>query len=140
VTRPVLEGLHDRVLDQLLGKVEVPDQPQQRSDQPRGFIPEDRRDRVARAYSPDVSTQGRTSTGPPPGQPLAISMASSRSAASTTAKPPTTSLDSMKGPSVTTGLPPLKRTVVAVRTACSSSPLRSLPSCPSRPNHSPMRW
>jgi len=43
----VLEGLHDRVLDQLLRKVEVPDQPQQGADQARRLVPEDGRDCVA---------------------------------------------------------------------------------------------
>jgi len=53
---------------------------------------------------------------------LAISIASSRLATSIRAKPPTVSFASMKGPSVTTLLSPLWRTVVAVVTGCSSSP------------------
>jgi hypothetical protein len=44
----VLEGFHDRVLDQLLGEVEVADQSQERTDQARGLVAKDRRDRVGR--------------------------------------------------------------------------------------------
>src|SRR5712691_9531046 len=82
---------------------------------------------------------GRTSTRLPPGQDLAIARASSRSLTSTMAKPPSTSFDSMKGPSVTVTLPFLRRTVVAVCGPCSSSPPTILPDLLCSSNHCPTR-
>jgi hypothetical protein len=67
----------------------------------------DRPQRLAQRARDDLghrSISGRTSTPPPPGHARAIASASSSSGTSTTQKPPTTSLPSRNGPSVTSGV------------------------------------
>src|SRR5438309_8490000 len=56
-------------------------------------------------------------------------IASSRSGTSIIANPPTCSFDSMNGPSDTRMVPFTRRTVVAVRLGCSSTPPLRMPLC-----------
>ena len=79
--RPSLERRDQTVLHDLLGNVEVAEDPDHGSGQPPGLLPEDRRDRCfcgrsSCAQAPYRSTAGQISTGPA-GQVLAISSASS---------------------------------------------------------------
>src|SRR2546428_490924 len=125
--RPLLERGHKAVLDDLLRKVEIAQRAYERRREPAGLLSEDCCDgsvggapRFRQSFS--WSTTGRTSTMPPPGHVLAMPSASSRSFTSTIAKPPMTSLASMNGPSVTTALPFLMRTVVELLGPWSSAP------------------
>ena len=72
---------------------------------------------------------GRTSIAPSlaDGQRDARSIASSRSRASITKKPPMTSFASANGPSVTRGRPARTRTVAAFRVLCGACVTTRLP-------------
>src|SRR5207237_10463126 len=123
---PMLECRNKRVLDALLGEVEVTEPLGERRGEPSGLLVEDRGHRVARDLGVQCTTIGRTSTSPP-GQLFAIEIAASRSGTSIMMKPPTCSLDSIKGPSVTFMVPFCRRTVVAGSFRRSSSPPLPVP-------------
>src|SRR5207244_3943578 len=92
VCRPVLDRLEQRLLDQLFRQVEVPQRPDQRRRQPASLLPENGGERGVggglgldqRCGSPRSIT-GRTSTGPPLGDSLAIAIDSYSSATVTSA-------------------------------------------------------
>src|SRR5262249_31763142 len=144
VHRPVLQGGHHRVLDQVLGKREVAQQPDQRRRQPAGLVSDNaRQDRLdapagyllCRSALQSTGAIGRTPPlWPVAGHVFAISMAASRSGTSTMPKPPIVSLASTNGPSVRSGLALSQTTVVAVRAGCSSAPPIRTPRWASSPN------
>ncbi len=82
---PPFERAHQGVLDDLLGEVEIAEEPHQATGEPAGLLPEDGRDRGIGRAGQDGAAIGLTSTAPIGGQLLAIARASSRSATSTSA-------------------------------------------------------
>lgn len=90
--RPVLERGHDRVLDGFLCKSEVPQDANQRTRNFASFLAEYFGEGGAGGAQPLTSLTGRISMILLPGHSFAIFRASSRSATSTSQKPPMTSL------------------------------------------------
>src|SRR5690606_12582195 len=112
VLRPAPHGDGERVLDGLLGQVDVAEHAGEHGHGPAVLLGEDTCDVRHRS--------GRTSIGSPT---ISASLrpqpsASSRSAARMTVKPPRCSLPSAYGPSVISTSPSLARSTVAVPGAC----------------------
>src|SRR5688572_22141948 len=102
---------HERVLDRLLGDVDVAEAADQDRHGSAVLLTEDPLDDHA---------NGRTSTGSEVISAIRLAQrsAASRSGAATIVKPPRCSLPSRYGPSVISGSPPLTRTTVAVAAGC----------------------
>ena len=116
VARPPLDGRQQRLAGRLLGDVDVAEAADQRGDDPAVLLAVDPLDRRARAIHPrralclegtdlDLARQALDAS-------VAHSSAASRSGSSRIQKPPSHSLDSANGPSVTTGSAPVLSTVV----------------------------
>ena len=112
----------ERLLDRLLGEVDVAEDADQGGDDPPVLPPEDRRAIGSSRIRPSSARSARARPGtagprPAPGRrspPLAAhASAASRSGALMTQKPPRCSLVSANGPSVVTTSPPSLRTTVA---------------------------
>src|SRR5262249_44429186 len=119
VARPSRRGGRERLLRSFLGEVEVAEEADECGEHAPPFVAKD----LLEAHQ-DVST-GRTSIAPPrraAGTRDAISIAASRSSASRTKNPPIASLIPRNGPSVTSVLPSVTRTVVATPGRPSASP------------------
>src|SRR5262249_26215677 len=119
--RPLLDGDHERVLDRLLGGVDVSEQTDQYRDGAAVFLAKDTLDLRPQEAS---SRNGRTSIGSvvATASLRPHSSAASRSAALMMVKPPTYSFASMKGPSVMRASPSFTRTTVAVLGGYSPAP------------------
>ena len=115
--RPAFARDHERLLDHLLGDVDIAEETDQGRDDPTGFLSEDPFEigRVDGGHVPPANIQpvggsswnGRTSTGPMhAAEPFAAhTSAASRSGAVMIQKPPSCSLVSANGPSVMTVSP-----------------------------------
>src|SRR5208282_3393095 len=131
---PHLQRAAEGVLHDVLRQREVVDakDARQRGDHPPRLAPEEM---IAGLHHMFSCMTGRTSTEPPTsriGQPLEISTACARSLASIRLKPPTRSLASAYGPSVTIFWLPLT-TMPALSSGCPSS--ARWPFAPSSLNH-----
>jgi hypothetical protein len=125
VTLPGVQRRYVRLLDALLGQVEVPGNAHRRGEHEGPLVAMRVRHGAFDGGGPAHPKSGLTSTPPRrvAGESWAISSAWSRSRASITVNPPRTSLDSTNGPSVTTS----PRIEVAVVLGCSACPLTIVP-------------
>src|SRR5262249_55244003 len=125
--RPVFQCGQHCVLHQILRGGEISCDVDERCDQPACVLAQDPRQVFVDVLGHmGAKSMGRISTTGQPGQFLAACSASSRSATSISTYPLTTSLPSTNGPSVMTGSPWSRRTVVAVSAAFSLLPPLSL--------------
>src|SRR5207302_9110459 len=122
---PPLHGRGERVLDRLLGDVDVAEDADQDGHRAPVLLAEDTLD-LRRRRLGGQPWNGRTSIGSVVARAalLAHASAASRSGASMIRSPPTCSLPSANGPSVSSTSPSWSRTTVAVLAAC-SPPLKT---------------
>jgi hypothetical protein len=103
IARPALRGDCERLLNGLLGTVEIAEETDQAGEDAAPLVA---KDLLEQRY---LSTRGRTSIAPPiraAGIRAAISSAASSSSASTTTYPPRCSFASTNGPSLSSVCPP----------------------------------